>query len=537
MTTRAKHGFRVPALYQVAPLSPVPRTYRAALADPNWRAAMEAEYSALLANNTWDLIPRPPSSNVVTGKWVFKHKFKADGSLERYKARWVLRGFSQRPGVDFDETFSPVVKPASVRTVFSLAFSRSWPIHQLDVNNAFLQGNLSETVYCAQPAGFEDSARPGHVCRLNRSLYGLKQAPRAWFSRFASFLLQLGFVAAKTDPSLFVYHSGQDTVYLLLYIDDIVLTASSMGLLQRTISTLQHEFSMKDLGQLHHFLGMQVQHTPSGLFLSQRQYMIDILDRAGMSNCKPSSTPVDTNPKLPADGPPVSDPTDFRSLAGALQYLTFTRPDISYAVQQICLHMHDPREPHLAALKRILRYISGTLHLGLLIRPSSHPELIVYSDADWAGCPDTRRSTSGYAVFLGDSLVSWSSKRQNTVSRSSAEAEYRAVANAVAEASWLRQLLSELHTPLRKTTLVYCDNISTVYMSSNPIQHQRTKHVEIDLHFVREHVALGDVRVLHVPTTSQFADIFTKGLPTSVFTEFRSSLNVWTPDASTAGAC
>ena len=310
-----------------------------------------------------------------------------------------------------------------------------------------------------------------------------------------------------------------------------------MGLLQRTISTLQHEFSMKDLGQLHHFLGMQVQHTPSGFFLSQRQYMIDILDRAGMSNCKPCSTPVDMNPKLPADGPPVSDPTDFRSLAGALQYLTFTRPDISYAVQQICLHMHDPREPHLAALKRILRYISGTLHLGLLIRPSSHPELIVYSDADWAGCPDTRRSTSGYAVFLGDSLVSWSSKRQNTVSRSSTEAEYRAVANAVAEASWLRQLLSELHTPLRKTTLVYCDNISTVYMSSNPIQHQRTKHVEIDLHFVREHVALGDVRVLHVPTTSQFADIFTKGLPTSVFTEFRSSLNVWTPDASTAGAC
>ena len=310
-----------------------------------------------------------------------------------------------------------------------------------------------------------------------------------------------------------------------------------MGLLQRTISTLQHEFSMKDLGQLHHFLGMQVQHTPSGLFLSQRQYMIDILDRAGMSNCKPSSTPVDTNPKLPADGPPVSDPTDFRSLAGALQYLTFTRPDISYAVQQICLHMHDPREPHLAALKRILRYISGTLHLGLLIRPSSHTELIVYSDADWAGCPDTRRSTSGYAVFLGDSLVSWSSKRQNTVSRSSAEAEYRAVANAVAEASWLRQLLSELHTPLRKTTLVYCDNISTVYMSSNPIQHQRTKHVEIDLHFVREHVALGDVRVLHVPTTSQFADIFTKELPTLVFTEFRSSLNVWTPDALTAGAC
>jgi hypothetical protein len=197
--------------------------------------------------------------------------------------------------------------------------------------------------------------------------------------------------------------------------------------------------------------------------------MLDILDRARMRDCKPCTTPVDINPKLLADGDPVSDATDFRSLAGALQYLTFTRPDISYAVQQICLHMHDPREPHLAALKRILRYIRGTLDLGLLVRPSSQIELVVYSDADWAGCPDTRKSISGYVVFLGDNLVSWSSKRQNIVSRSSAEADYRSVANAVAEAAWIRQLLNELHSPLPKTTLVYCDNISTVYMPSNPI--------------------------------------------------------------------
>jgi len=173
--------------------------------------------------------------------------------------------------------------------------------------------------------------------------------------------------------------------------------------------------------------------------------------------------------------------------------------------------MHDPREPHLAALKRILRYIRGTLHLGLKLRPSSVEDIIAYSDADWAGCPNTRKSTSGYAVFLGDNLISWSSKRQSTISRSSAEAEYRAVDNAVAEATWLRQLLLELHTPLRRATLVYCDNISAVYMSSNPVQHQRTKHIEIDLHFVRERVALGHVKVLHVPTSSQYADIFTKG--------------------------
>jgi hypothetical protein len=209
-----------------------------------------------------------------------------------------------------------------------------------------------------------------------------------------------------------------------------------------------------------------------------------------------------------------------------LQYLTFTRPDIAYAVQQVCLHMHDPRDSHLTAMKRILRYLRGTPDYGLLLRRSRSIDLAVYTDADWAGCPDTRRSTLGYAVFLGDNLVSWSAKRQTVVSRSSAEAEYRAVANGVAEATWLRQLLLELQAPLSRCTLVYCDNISAVYLSNNPVQHQRTKHVEIDLHFVREKVAIGQVRVLHVPTTSQFADVFTKGLPSSVVDEFRSSVNI-----------
>jgi len=220
--------------------------------------------------------------------------------------------------------------------------------HSSDGRQERLHGTLSEAVYCAQPAGFEDTAHPDYVCRLNRSLYGLKQAPRAWYSRFAAYLLSLGFVEAKSDTSLFVYHRGSDTIYLLLYVDDIVLTASSSALLQQTIQALQREFSMRDLGELHHFLGMHVRRCGTGLLLSQRQYMLDILERAGMTECKPCSTPVDTNPKLAADGPPVQDASEFRSLAGALQYLTFTRPDIAYSVQQVCLHMHDPREPHLA---------------------------------------------------------------------------------------------------------------------------------------------------------------------------------------------
>ncbi|KAF8692258.1 hypothetical protein HU200_039863 [Digitaria exilis] len=516
MVTRRAAGVLRPAALSASEMepgiSPVPSSVREALADPYWRQAMEEEYAALLANQTWDLVPRPSDCNVVTGKWIWTHKRRADGTLERYKARWVLRGFTQRPGVYYDETFSPVVKPATVRTVLSIALSQSWPVHQLDVNNAFLHGTLSETVYCSQPAGFVDSTRPDLVCRLNKSLYGLKQAPRAWYSRFASFLVSLGFTECKSDTSLFVYRHGSETSYLLRYVDDIILVASSQALLQRIMQSLQQEFAMKDLGVLHHFLGVTVESRPSGLFLHQRQYALEILERAGMSDCKPCSTPVDTLAKLSAaEGAPVADRTAYQSIAGALLYLTFTRPDITYAVQQ----------PHLNAMKRLLRYLRGTADYGLALHRSPVSELIVYTDADWAGCPDTRRSTSGYAVFLGGNLVSWSSKRQPVVSRSSAEAEYRAVANGVAEASWLRQLLGELHCPLTKSTLVYCDNVSAVYLSSNPVQHQRTKHVEIDLHFVRDRVAVGQVRVLHVPTTSQFADIFTMGLPSSTFTELR----------------
>ncbi|XP_014660852.1 uncharacterized protein LOC106804392 [Setaria italica] len=260
--------------------------------------------------------------------------------------------------------------------VLSLDLSRQWPIHHLDVKNAFLHGTLSETLYCTQPSGFEDPARPGVVCRLNKSLYGLKQAPRTWNSRFASYLLSLGFHEAKSDTSLFIYHRDADVVYLLLYVDDIVLTISTPSLLQRTIAALQREFSMSGLGNLHHFLGVHVRHTARGLFLSQQQYTLIILKRANMSDCKTCATPVDTCAKLSAD-------------AGALQYLTFTRPDIAYAVQEIYLYMHDPLEHHLVALKHILRYLHGTATLGLQIRPSSSSELVVYSDADWAGCPDT----------------------------------------------------------------------------------------------------------------------------------------------------
>ncbi|GKE47323.1 ribonuclease H-like domain-containing protein [Tanacetum coccineum] len=269
-------------------------------------------------------------------------------------------------------------------------------------------------------------------------------------------------------------------------------------MLQRFITSLYNEFSMTDFGPSHYFLGISVSRDVTRMFLVQRKHALEILEHASMLNCQSCRTPVDIESKLDADGPPVSNPTLYRSITDALQYLTFMRPDLSYAVQQICLCMHDPREPHQAALKRILLYVRG--------------------------CTTTRRSTSSYCVFLGNNLLSCSSKSHATLSRSSAEAEYRDVANVVSETAWLRNLLRELHSPLQCTTLVYCDNVSVVYMSSNPVQHQCTKHVEIDIHIISDQVAAWNVRVLHA--RYQFADIFTKGLPYALFDDNRSSLSV-----------
>nr|GEU85637.1 ribonuclease H-like domain-containing protein [Tanacetum cinerariifolium] len=453
--------------------------------------------------NDLPINPNPTSVHSM----VIRFRYLVDGSPSRYKARLVANGGTQLEGVDVDETFIHVVKPGAIQTVLSLAASRHWPIHQLDVKNAFLYGDLSETAYMHQPPGFRDSEHPDYVCLLQRSFYGLKQAPRAWFQQFASYVTRVGFHHNRCDTSLFIYKQGMYTAYLLLYVDHIVLTPSSQDFLQRIIRSLNQEFAMTDLGSLNYFLGISVTRDSSRMFLSQKKYVVEILERAGMVKCNPSRTPLDTESKL-------GDTYDV-----------------------VCLHMHDPREPHFSALKRILRYICGTLDYGLQLFSSSTTNLVAYSDADWAGCPTTRRSTPGYCVFLGNNLLSWSSKRQPTLFRSSAETEYRGVANDVAETCWLQNLLRELHTPLSSSMLVYYDNVSVVYLSCNPVQHQRTKHIEIDIHFVRDLVAAGQVRVLHVRSRYQFAYIFSKGLPSSLFEEFRSSLSVRCPPASIVGEC
>ncbi|CAL8173518.1 unnamed protein product [Prunus armeniaca] len=346
-----------------------PTCYSQAFKQHEWRNAMVQEFNALQRCGTWKLVPYHPQMNLLPNKWVFKLKQRADGSIERYKARLVANGFHQKPGIDYTETFSPVVKHSTIRLVLSLAVSKRWPIRQLDVQNAFLHGFLNEDVYMRQPAGFVDQQYPNYVCKLQRSIYGLKQAPRAWFHRFSEFLLQLGFEASTCDYSLFVYnHRGN--------------SSQQMGCLIKKLGTL---FSMKDLGPLHYFLGVEVQYMNDQMHLSQAKYALDLLKRTNFLDAKPISTPVPCGQKLSAyDGEPHDSPDLYRSVVGALQYLTITRPDLSYAVNQVCQFMHSPTTTHWTAVKRILRYVKATYNYGLLYKPGlSH--LTAFSDATTLG--------------------------------------------------------------------------------------------------------------------------------------------------------
>uniref|UniRef100_A0A2N9J544 Reverse transcriptase Ty1/copia-type domain-containing protein n=1 Tax=Fagus sylvatica TaxID=28930 RepID=A0A2N9J544_FAGSY len=457
MQTRSKSGIFKPKVTYAAQVdytTTEPASYTPTSKHTQWCTAMDEEFQALQKQGTW------------------------------YKARLVAKGFHQQHGIDFDETFSPVIKPPTVRLILSLAVSLKWPLRQLDVKNAFLHGTLKKEVYMTQPQGYIDSAHPNYVCRLHKSIYGLKQAPRAWFESFTSQLLHLGFTASTADSSLFIYK-----------------THTAFKYLEQPPACLSGKPSM-----LRIFL-------KGTICLTAKLHPLHACPNARLSL---------------HDGDPLPDPHGYRSMVGALHYLTFTRPDISFAVHQVCQYMSAPTSTHLTAAKRILHYIRGTVHHGIEFTPGPLT-LSAYTDADWAGDPDDRRSTFGFLIYLGSNAITWSAKKQPTVSRSSTESEYRALAFASAELCWIRTLLKDLGIYIHDPPILWCDNVSALAIASNPVFHARTKHIEVDFHFVRKRVLRKDLVVKFVSTVDQLADIFTKSLSTHRFLDLRNNLTVPVP--------
>ncbi|XP_010412906.1 PREDICTED: uncharacterized protein LOC104699278 [Camelina sativa] len=411
--------------------------------------------------NTFSLVPPTHDMHVLGSKWVFRVKLNEDGSLDKFQARLVAQGFKQEEGIDYLETYSPVVRTATVRAVLHFATTMNWEIKQMDVKNAFLHGDLTETVYMKQPAGFVDEQYPDHVCLLHKSLYGLKQSPRAWFDKFSNFLLEFGFTCSLRDPSLFVCFKGKNVIMLLLYVDDMAITGNSSELLQDLLEQLNTQFRMKDLGKLRYFLGIQIQYHDGGMFLSQQKYAEDLI--------------------------------------------------------------------RLQLLKRILRYIKGTTTMGISFDKYLDSNLTTYSDSDYAGCEKSSRSTGGFCTFLGRNMISWSSRKQETVSKSSTEAEYRAMSEAASEITWFVNLLQDLGVKLTATPELFCDNLSAVYITANPSFHARTKHFATHYYYVREQVAFGNIIVNHISADYQLADIFTKSLPQRPFEILRLKIGVGLP--------
>ncbi|PRQ43270.1 putative RNA-directed DNA polymerase [Rosa chinensis] len=506
----------------------VPNKVQDALGDPKWRKAMEEEMEALQKSNTWQLVPPPQGKKAVGCRWVFTVKHNADGSVNRYKARLVAKGFTQTYGIDYDETFAPVAKMNTIRVLLSFAANLNWPLRQFDVKNAFLHGELTEEVYMSLPPGYVAASPGDFVCKLRKSLYGLKQSPRAWFGRFSQFMRKVGYKQSNSDHTLFLKHQQGKVTALIIYVDDMVITGNDTVEMDRLQRQLASEFEMKDLGELKYFLGIEVARGREGIYLCQRKYVLDLLTETGLLDCRPIDTPIEQNHCLAEY--PDQVPTDracYQRLVGRLIYLAHTRPDIAYAVSVVSQFMHNPSESHMDAVMRILKYLKSAPGRGVLFSKHNNIlEVCGFTDADWAGNITDRRSTSGYFTFVGGNLVTWKSKKQKVVARSSAEAEYRGMAHGVCELLWLRNLLRDLGFKLESTMQLYCDNKAAIDISQNPVQHDRTKHVEVDRHFIKEKLDAKIISFPFVPTEEQLADILTKGVSRKAFYDSLSKLGM-----------
>lgn len=515
----------------------IPRTVREAFSGPladKWKSACQSEMDSLQSNETWTLVDLPPGRKPITCKWIFSIKMKENGSVDRYKARLVVRGFSQVEGIDYDETFAPVVRYDSIRVVLAVSSCLDYEIDHMDVATAFLNGELEEEIYMQQPDGYIEAGKENLVCKLKKSLYGLKQAPKCWNEVVDAFLMKLGFERSYADYGIYIKNqtSDQERIIIALYVDDLLIATSKRVALNEVKKQLEKRFKIRDLGPLSYFLGISVKrHRPSRILsLSQEVYISEMLKTFNMEDSKAVSTPEgDLDLEMPLNLTELQcSSTLYRSIVGSLMYaMIATRPDIANAVRVLSTHLNDSSQEHFVAAKRVLRYLQGTRDLVITYDGNKGLTLKGFSDSDWAGDKRERRSVSGYVFMLAGAPVTWKSVKQRTVALSSTEAEYMGLCEAAKEAVWLRQLLTHVGIPQENPTIIHEDNQGAIALAKNPQHHNRTKHIDIRFHYIRERVMkVKDIVLQYTPTANMIADIFTKRLTQEKFGRLRDLLNL-----------
>ncbi|KAJ4976296.1 hypothetical protein NE237_001402 [Protea cynaroides] len=490
---------------------------------------MKDEMESMSKNQVWELVELPKGTSTVGCKWVFKTKRDPHGNIERYKARLVAKGYNQKANIDYKETFSPVSRKDSLRIIMALVAHYDLELHQMDVKTAFLNGDLIEEVYMDQPEGFNSDKGDHLVCKLKRSIYGLKQASRQWYLKFDSTITSYGFVENRADQCIYIKIKGTSFTILVLYVDDILIASNDLGMLHETKYFLTQNFDMKDMGEASYVLGIEIHRDMSlkTLGLSQKGYIDKILERFKIKQCSSSVAPVIKGDRLSLEQCPKTNlekqamqKIPYASVVGSLMYAQVcTRPDISFAVGVLGRFQVNPGLPHWKVAKKVLRYLQGTKDYMLTYRHVDVLELIGYSDSDYAGCEDTRKSTSGFIFLLGGGAVSWRSVKQPKTASSTMEAEVVACCEAVSQASWLRQFVIDLKviSSIERPIKIYCDNTSAVSFSNNTCSVSRCRHIEIKYFVVKEDVQDHHVQIEYVSTDDMVADPFTKGLPANVF--------------------
>ena len=473
----------------------------------------------------------PEGCKTVGCKWLFVTKRDAKGKITRRKSRLVAKGFTQKDGIDYNETFSPVSKKDSLRIVMAMVAHYDLELHQMDVKTAFLNGDLEEEIYMDQPEGFVVEGKEHMVCKLKKSIYGLKQASRQWYFKFNNTITSFGFKENIVDRCIYLKVSGSKFVILVLYVDDILLAANDLGMLHETKQFLSKNFEMKDLGEASYVIGIEIFRDRSqGLLgLSQKAYINKVLEKFKMERCSASVVPIQKGDKFSLEQCPRNElertemeRIPYASVVGSLMYMhTCTRPDISFAVGMLGRYQSNPGIIHWKAAKKVLRYLQGTKDHMLTYRKSDHLEAVGYADSDYAGCADTRKSTFGYLFLLAGGAISWKSAKQSVIAASTMEAEFVACFEATVHALWLRNFVSGLGIvdSIAKPLKIYCDNSAAVFFSRNDKYSKGAKHMEIKYLSVKEEVQKQRVSIEHISTNLMVADPLTKGLEPKTFKE------------------